>query len=196
MKKWVWSLLLIIIMVSRGFADDTANLALSIAIKAKRKAIPAYEQIFNHANIPIVVLGADHAKNFLYGTDGSNGQAGMFFDHGFPYYIGTNTDPSGNTTIGYGNMMTIAQALSLQAKGAKFMSHGVRHIGTWNKIATGILIKYTPPGAQAAATVEITDTGSTEYTPNNIIGYVDGGQVWTYSLLMPLRIPYSKSWRQ
>ena len=182
MKKWVWSLLLIIIMVSRGFADDTANLALSIAIKAKRKAIPAYEQIFNHANIPIVVLGADHAKNFLYGTDGSNGQAGMFFDHGFPYYIGTNTDPSGNTTIGYGNMMTIAQALSLQAKGAKFMSHGVRHIGTWNKIATGILIKYTPPGAQAAATVEITDTGSTEYTPNNIIGYVDGGQVWTYSL--------------
>lgn len=121
-------------------------------------------------DLPILVYGGDHPNDQWWGTNGQNGRAKLFMDRRLPWYIAINLledDPNGEGVGGTGRM-TWAQLRYLQDRGCEITSHGNRHIGRWNKIASGITVAYI--GAGTGCTLSLSSSA-----PRTLTTSVTGG---------------------
>jgi len=83
----------------------------------------------------------------------------MYLDRGVQPYIAINTTTSAEQAasgisldpVGAPKRMTYAQLRDMQSNGAEIVSHGHRHPTSWERLNTGIRIRYT--GAAGSATV-------------------------------------------
>jgi len=110
---------------------------------------------------PIFVMGGDHPYSQWFGTDGADGMAAMYLDRGVQPYIAINTttseeqDASGIKLdpVGAPKRLTYANLRELQDFGCEIVSHGHRHPTSWERLNTGIRIRYL--GAAGVATVHV-----------------------------------------
>jgi hypothetical protein len=120
------------------------------------------EQPSSSSGPSILSMGGDHPYSQWYGSTGRDGLFSMYEDLKISPYIAICADESPDRTSGHGatlgkpSMMTAAQAKSLQARGAEFVSHGGRHQHFWDLLNTGIRVSYT--GSEATPTVNISTT--------------------------------------
>lgn len=118
-------------------------------------------------NKSVLTIGGDHPYKQWWGSD-NNGLGRMFADLGISPYLAICADESIDHTSGYGatlgktEMLTVAQAQTLQSQGVEFVSHGARHAHFWELANTGIRVWYT--GAEATPTVNISTTQLTTST--------------------------------
>lgn len=109
------------------------------------------------SDVPLLIIGGDHAYTQWWGSDGTNGMARMYADQNIKPYLAVNTQDDAGEKVGAANRMTWQQIRALQsAYGLEITSHGSQHIQAWNLINTGIRITYA--GASASATVAISGT--------------------------------------
>ncbi len=123
--------------------------------------------IYSGDDRAVLVIGGDHPYAQWYNNRKGIGKA--YRDRGIKPYLAVCWDQSADKTSGNGatfrdfsgspQMMTLAQALELQADGIEFVSHATRHVHFWDQVNTGIHVKYL--GAAGAPTVLISTTGIT-----------------------------------
>lgn len=113
---------------------------------------------------PVIVIGGDHPYHQWYGATGSDGVAQMNIDAGVRPYIAVNTATQADQAasgvmldpVGGVRRLSYDDLRLLEKKGVEIVSHGVRHPTSWERINTGIRIKYL--GAAGSATVNIDNT--------------------------------------
>jgi hypothetical protein len=104
--------------------------------------------------LPVLLMGGDHGDD-AYLHDFHK----IALDRGLPWYLAINTG-DGDTSV-YGDtqtkqprMMTWAQIKDVEADGVELLSHGTGpHLQSWDRINTGLFIKYTGNGTAADVTI-------------------------------------------
>lgn len=98
------------------------------------------------SDVPLLIIGGDHAYTQWYGTDGSDGMAAMYLDRGIRPYMAINTCDPGGDYPGASGRMSYAQIGELERRGVEIVNHGGRHFQSWMRCSTGITVRYNGSG--------------------------------------------------
>lgn len=140
----------------------------------------------------LILLGGDHPQN-QYG----NGLHRLAIDRGLPWYIAINTDGD-LMSPGIEKYLSWDELKKLQSEGVEIVSHGTEpHCNDWNRISTGIRIKYLGNGTAATVTIAgtfpaITITGAVTGQSDSSTGWASVNLNTTYKTI-PLLVAYINS---
>jgi hypothetical protein len=147
---------------------------------------------FNSAVNSLIMLGGDHPQSQY-----RQGLHKLATDKGLPWYVAINTDGD-LLSPGVNGYLSWDEIKKIQSEGAEIVSHATEpHINDWNRISTGIRIKYTGNGTAASVTIAGTFPAIT--IAATVSGQSDGSLGWssvnlntTYKTI-PLLVAYINS---
>jgi hypothetical protein len=112
-------------------------------------------------NAAILLLGSDHAYQQIYGTNGSDGMAGLSKANGITMYDAMNTAVGNPNSPDSPSHMTWAQIKQMADTNLiDPLSHGVTHPTSWDRINTGVTVVYLGSGATCTGIVNYTVVNS------------------------------------
>jgi|688.fasta_scaffold14059_9 hypothetical protein len=183
-----------------GYEDgDIANLAIDEEARLAKLGIATFSIDSEKSDSKIsgvvkslLMLGGDHPQSQY-----RQGLHKIATKLGLPWYVAINTDGD-LMSPGVNDYLSWDEIKRIQSEGAEIVSHATEpHINDWNRISTGIRIKYTGNGTAASVTIAGTFPAIT--IAATVTGQSDGSLGWssvnlntTYKTI-PLLVAYINS---